>query len=381
MGVDCTVISAGDGNYDEYIGDYGERVIRLPISNRATQNSPGKNKKLFPFKRSLRAMIYFIIPPLLLDFSVKRWILQPSLRAMLTKIAHESDCIVSSYGPLGPFLLGWWLARKTRKSWIADIRDSFESRDGKTSRLAKSLSRCLEARLLCKATQCVTIGKTLADHLMTTYDINFAAIYNGWTDIDIISRRNKNKFVEPYLYYAGSIYEHQIPALAIVLEAIHLKAIQENKKIKLKIQLLNDHTDGALTKLINYELNHEIIELLPPVDPKMVNEELANSIGALVLETIDDNDILRKGTVTGKLIGLLASRMPGIAVSSKTGEIRELVNKVPGWYGVDDVEGCREALDKLLNHCSMDSNIQALMEFNMSKQAELFLQLVRKAIQ
>ncbi len=381
MGVDCTVISAGDGNYDEYIGDYGERVIRLPISNRATQNSPGKNKKLFPFKRSLRAMIYFIIPPLLLDFSVKRWILQPSLRAMLTKIAHESDCIVSSYGPLGPFLLGWWLARKTRKSWIADIRDSFESRDGKTSRLAKSLSRCLEARLLCKATQCVTIGKTLADHLMTTYDINFAAIYNGWTDIDIISRRNKNKFVEPYLYYAGSIYEHRISALAIVLEAIHLKAIQENKKIKLKIQLLNDHTDGALTKLINYELNHEIIELLPPVDPKMVNEELANSIGALVLETIDDNDILRKGTVTGKLIGLLASRMPGIAVSSKTGEIRELVNKVPGWYGVDDVEGCREALDKLLNHCSMDSNIQALMEFNMSKQAELFLQLVRKAIQ
>lgn len=381
MGVDCTVISAGDGNYDEYIGDYGERVIRLPIANRATQNSQGKNKKNFPFKRSLKAMFSLIIPPLLLDFTVKRWILQPSLRAMLTKIAHESDCIVSSYGPLGPFLLGWWLARKTRKPWIADIRDSFESRDGKTSRPAKSLSRSLEARLLRKATMRITIGKVLANHLMTTYDIKFAAIYNGWTDTDIISRRNENKFVEPYLYYAGSIYEHRISALAIVLEAIHLKATQDNKKIKLKIRLLNDHTDGALTKLISYELAHEIIELLPPVDPKTVNEEIANSVGALVLEAIDDNDILRKGTVTGKLIGLLASGMPGIAISSKTGEIRELLNKVPGWYGVDDVKGCREALDKLLNHRSIDFNIEALMEFNVSRQAELFLQLVRKAIQ
>lgn len=374
-GVDCTVISAGDSNYDEYIGDYGERVIRLPIANRTIQNSQGKNKNNFPFKRSLKAMFSLIIPPLLLDFSVKRWILQPSLRAMLTKIAHGSDCIVSSYGPLGPFLLGWWLARKTRKPWVADIRDSFESRDGKTSKSAKSLSRGIEAKLLRKATLRITIGKTLANHLMTTYGINFAAIYNGWTDADIISRRNKNKFVEPYLYYAGSIYGHRISALAIVLEAI-----RENKKIKLKIRLLNDHTDDALTKLINCELNHEIIELLPSVDPKTVNEELANSVGALVLEAIDDNDVLRKGTVTGKLIGLLASGMPGIAISSKTGEISDLVNKVPGWYGVDDVEGCREALVKLLNHCPEDLNIQSLMEYNMSKQAELFLQLVRKAI-
>lgn len=376
MGVDCTVISAGDGNYDEYIGDYGERVIRLPIANRATQNSQRRNKKDFPFKRNLKVMFSLIIPPLLLDFSVKKWILQPSLRAMLTKIAHESDCIVSSYGPLGPFLLGWWLARKTRKPWIADIRDSFESRDGKTSRPAKSLSRCLEEKLLRKATLCITIGETLANHLTTTYGTNFEAIYNGWTDTDIISSRDKNKFVEPHLYYAGSLYEHQMPALAIVLESI-----QKNKKIKLKVRLLNDHTYGSLTKLINSEPYHEIIEFLPPVDPKTVNEELANSVGALVLEAIDDNDILRKGTITGKLIGLLASGMPGVAISSKTGEIRELVNKVPGWYGVDDVEGCREALDKLLNHHFIDFNKEALMEFNMSRQAELFLQLVRKAIQ
>lgn len=375
MGADCTVIAAGDGKFDEYIGNHGERVIRLPISNRSTQNPRMRNNKNFPLKRSLKTIFSLIIPPLLLDLSIKKWILQPRLRAMLTIIAYESDCIISSYGPLGPFLLGWRLARKTQKPWIADIRDSFESRDGKTSRPAKSLSRNLEARLLRKAMLRVTVGKTLADHLTATYGIKFTAIYNGWTDADIISGRNKNKFVEPYLYYAGSLYEHQMPALAIVL-----KSIQKNSKIKLTIRLLNDQTNGALTKLINSGSNHEIIELLPPVDPKTVNEELANSVGALVLEAIDDNDILRKGTITGKLIGLLASGIPGIAVSSKTGEIRELVNKVPGWYGVDDVEGCREALGKLMNHCSEDLNLQALMEYKMSKQADLFLQLVREAI-
>lgn len=374
MGVDCTVISAGDGKPNDYMGMHGERIIRLPISNHAMQTSLEGKAKKYSTRRILKMMLSLVVPPLLWNSFNKRWLVQFGSSKVLTKIARESDCIISSYGPLGPFILGWWLARKASKPWIADIRDSFASRDGKTSWLSKSLSRILEGRLLRKAEQRITIGKTLADYLSTTYGVKFEAVYNGWTDTDIVTVRNRNKRKEAYLYYAGSIYEHQIPALAIVF-----KVIQGTPNVKLKIRLLNDHTRGALTRLINSITVPGKIELLPAVDPKTVNEELADSIGALVVEAINNNDDVRKGTVTGKLISLLASGKPGIAVSSKIGEIRDLVSKVPGWHGVDKVEECQEALDKLLNHHSIDFDPQCLAEFHMSKQAESFLQLVRKA--
>lgn len=372
IGVECTVIAAGDGNYDEYKSSSGERVIRLPISNRSSSYIKGQKKKDLTIRSVMKGVLFFVIPPILLNFSARRWLVQPGLKTWLIDIAHDSDCMISTYGPLGPFLLGWKLANKTGKPWIADIRDSFESRDARASWFARSWSRWLEGKILREATLRITIGKYLADFLSNTYKIDFSAIYNGWTDADIIEKADKKKSQEPYLYYAGSIYEHRIPAVSVVFEAI-----QNNPKIRLRMRLLNDHTNGSFNQLVSGISKPEKIELLPPVDQEIVNEELANSVGALVVEAIDDNDAMRNGTVTGKLLGLLASGMPGIAVSSKNGEIRHLVEKVPRWYGVDNPKQCIVALDNLIKGQTIQSGPQNLIDYHMTKQTERLLCLIR----
>lgn len=374
-GVDCTVIAAGDGVYHEYVGKNGERVIRLPILNRTLQTMQAKNKKTMSVKKCVKALLSYAIPPLLLSFSMQQWRAQFTFRRKLLRIARESDCIISSYGPLNPFLLGWRLAVKTNRPWIADLRDSFESRDGGASRWAKSVSRILEKRLLQRAKQRVTVGEYLARHLSSVCQADFSAIYNGWTDADLVKEPRKKEFEEPYLYYAGSIYDHRMPALSIVCEAI-----QKHPKIKLKIRLLNDHTQGSLRQLMAGLCEQKKIELLPPVEQQIVDQELADAAGVLVIESLDNNDVMRNGTVTGKLIGLLASGIPGIAVSSPSGEIRHLVEKTPGWHGVETIKQCTAALDDLMKPHHVKSNRQYLIDYHMSEQAERLLGLIKNVI-
>lgn len=121
---------------------------------------------------------------------------------------------------------------------------------------------------------------------------------------------------------------------------------------------------------------------MPPIDQAIVNAELAKAVCAVVVvEDISCHDAVRNGTVTGKLTALLvASGMPGIAVSSKSGEIRHLVSKVPNWYGVDSVEQCVNALKQLISEDKsnvLDRN--ALQNYHMDNQVKVLYALIQSA--
>jgi hypothetical protein len=375
LGVECSVIAAGDGIYDEYFGEYGERVIRLPFSNRATISLHAQNRRVSSVKGLWKPAHFYMLPPVIRECITRQWFVYVAYRKLLLEIARESNCIVSSYGPLPPFLVGWILSKNTGRPWIVDIRDSFESRYGHASKWAASLSRILEKILLSQAKRCVAIGEYLASHLSSTYKKEFSAIYNGWVDADVVVKPNRNRFEDPYLYYAGSIYDHQMPALSIVFEAI-----QKHPSVRLKIRLLNDYTTGLFAQLMDAVYRSEKIEMLPPVEQATVDKELAEAVGALVVEDMAGDDVMRNGTVTGKLIGLMASGIPGLAVSSQHGEIRHLVAKTPGWHGIETVKQCTAALDDLMKPHHVKSNPQYLMDYHMSKQAERLLGLIKNVI-
>lgn len=375
-GARCTVVAAGDGRASQQSGPAHETVFRLPISNiDSTASAVGSKNMRKAWRKRVRQAVLAAVPPMLREFDVRHWLRQTRSSPELLDLAAQSDCIISSYGPLGPLMLGRQLALTTKKPWIADVRDALDFKDGFVIGPARSVSRALERRILGQAKLRTTVGVTLAEYLRELYGLSFEAIYNGWSDADLLDATGQERGDERYLYYAGSIYHHRIPALRVVLGAISMRS-----DVCLKIRLLKDHTAGALRQSIEEFDLSDRVQLLPPVSQDVVDRELCGSLGALVLEDIAGTDAVMNGIVTGKLLGLLASGVKGIAVSAPTGEIRHLIEDVTGWHGVDSVEQCANAIADLIASPGRVDNSAHLREFHMSQQAERLMGFVSTAL-
>jgi glycosyltransferase involved in cell wall biosynthesis len=370
----CTVISAGDGNQNSYIGNAGENIIRVGISNRDIEKEKPeiavKAKK--SIKQQLKGCILRTIPSSWLSKPKNSWLRVLQNTPDILQIAQQSDFIISSYGPMGTFMAGNWLAQTFNKKWVADIRDAFESKGSGKFWLAGKLDRFYEKQMLKKAFLKITVGETLANYLSKQYNQEFIAIYNGWSIQDMQSSRYLNNTDNPYLYYAGTIYQHQIPALNVLF-----KALLHFPQLQLKVRLLKDSTGGDLKDLAEKSNQSRQIVFLPPAPPELIEEELMQSSGAIVIESIDSSDELRNGTVTGKLLSLLVSGLPGIAVVSEKCEITKLVQKATGWYSVDNVDDCIVSIIKILEEQKLIDNSEVLKEFNMEQQAAKLIKELR----
>lgn len=371
-GHNCTIISAGNGKPDTYVGTAGEKVIRVSISNR--ENVKGKSelavKSNMSCKKRLKDFLLKTIPSSCLRSPYDYWKTTLQNTPGAIEIAQQSDCIVSSYGPIGPFMAGRWLAKETNKPWVADIRDAFESKGTGKFWVAKKVDRAYERILLKRACLRITVGETLANYLSKQYRQEFIAIYNGWSGLDKLLASKKESL---YFYYAGTIYQHRLSALNVLIKSLHYFP-----QLQLKIRLLKDSTGGELNDFLKNTNQSGQVVILPPAPPEIIDEELMQSSGAIVIENIDPSDELRNGTVTGKLLSLLVSGLPGIAVVSKECEITRLVQKANGWYSVENIKDCVSAIKNVLNQKDLINNAEALREYSMDQQAaKLILSLSR----
>lgn len=377
IGVDCTVVSAGDGAFWAGVGEAGERIIRLPISNRA----PKRRNKGESLRDLLRTIIKsagrFFVPLFLRSRNIKIWRDALTSHPEVTQAAEECDIVVASYGPMAPLLCGDYIASNYNKPLVIDIRDSFQAKEGAAFFLSRRVSRFMERKVLAKSCARITIGEKLAHYMAKQYGLSFHAIYNGWSDEDLVlgleyKREGADKGESPYLYYAGTIYQHRLDALVLVL-----KALRQNE-LRLRLRVLSDNTAQGLLTVVKEHGMVDRVDLLPPVSSTEVAEEMLRSHGVLVVENLAPSE-LHDGTVTGKLFGLLASGVPGIAVCSPTSEIREIIDVVEGWYGVSTKEECRNAIRALqTNEKRGVRKAEGIADYCVSMQAEHFYALLQK---
>ncbi|MFD1007281.1 hypothetical protein [Oceanisphaera ostreae] len=346
----CTMISAGDGTESIARGANGETVICLPISNQQEATSALGSQARITLKQRIKGMARPFIPLYNRNLSSNKWLQKILANDAACNAIEKSDVLIASYGPMQPLSAGVFLAKKFNKPLVVDIRDSFESKDLNCFFWARWLSRKQEKKLLKSAALRVTVGARLASHLENTYNMPFEAVYNGWAQDDLIADIGKAKVKQDYLYYAGSIYEHQLPALKLVLEAT-----AEYPILKLRLRLLRDNTEGKLEELINNSPNKSIIEILPPTTQKIVTTEVIESNGVLVLEKLQSSP-LHDGTVTGKLFQLIALGKPGFALCSPTSEIAEIVRPLEHWFLASDIYSAQRGIDKVLQ---AQSNVSA----------------------
>lgn len=377
IGVDCTVVAAGDGAFWTGVGEAGERIIRLPISNRA----PKRRNKGGGLRDLLRTIIKnagrFFVPLFFRGRNIKIWRDALTSHPEVTQAAEECDIVVASYGPMAPLLCGDYIASNYNKPLVIDVRDSFQAKEGAAFFLSRRVSRFMERKVLVKSCARITIGEKLAHYMAKQYGLSFHAIYNGWSDEDLVlgleyQREGADKGESPYLYYAGTIYQHQLDALVLVL-----KALRQNE-LRLRIRVLSDNTAKGLLTVVKEHEMVDRVDLLPPVSSTEVTEEMLRSHGVLVVENLASSE-LHDGTVTGKLFGLLASGVPGIAVCSPTSEIREIIDVVEGWYGVSTKEECRNAIRALqTNEKRGVGKAEGIADYCVSMQAEHLYALLQK---
>jgi hypothetical protein len=369
-GTRCTVVAAGGTGFVECEGESGERVIRAGIANGQfgfDRGEPGPRKSLY---RKLIRQGVRGVPPVFLGGSSREWLRAVRHDRIMLEAAN-ADLVLSSYGPLGPLLAGAYVAARLNKPWIADIRDSFEAKDGDSLNVARAVSRFAERQLLMRANARLTVGDYLASHLSARYQLPFHAIYNGWTPADITERRADLTPTEQYLYYAGSIYRHQLGALEVVL-----KALERYPNLRLRLRVLTDSTAGGLARLIALSNCSDRVDVFPSVDPATVQRELSAALAVLVLEDLAPSpDGPGRGTVTGKLFGLLASGVPGIAVSSPDGEIRSLAALVSHWSGAESPEQIVSALARI-DQLTEDGSHDELQRYQVSAQARFLREVI-----
>jgi len=372
QGINTTVVSAGNGNESETIGSHGEQIIRLPISNQNTAGATGSTSfEKSRVRKSLGKIFSFCCPPILRDFSSIKWFFQYFYEPRLIATASQADVIISSYGPLGPLMLGSILACKAQKTFIIDIRDSFEARDGISCKLGQAISRRIERHLLALARMRITVGDTLAGHLESVYHLKFMSLYNGWTDDDLVYRSPNP---DHSLFYAGTIYQHQLDALAIVLQGLI-----RSQGLRLRIRLLNDNTNGDLLRLIQTLKAEHLVDILPPADNSVIKEEMSSAAAVLVLEDLYAASPWATGTITGKFFGLLASGVPGIVVANPRGELWKLASNSDTLRCAHTLLEFQQALEKITELSPRKMNQTWLSSYSVHTQTKKFIQRLTHA--
>jgi glycosyltransferase involved in cell wall biosynthesis len=373
LGVASSVICVGKGNLNRHVGTYGEQIFRfISTEHPSFANNTIPVQKRTSYISSLKRWFLKFLPDYLINKYLRKWDLSNKSSNEITNLAQTSDFIISSYGEWNAFITGWQMARKSGKPWIADIRDSFELKTGYNKPyLVRLMDRHLVSRLLKRAALRLTIGEKLSDYLSSQYHVKFHSIYNGWVPEDVLTMSSKDSGNEKYLYYAGMIYEHQLPALFVLLTAM-----SNFTELRLKVRLLKDSSKQGLNDWIEKNNFEKIIEILPPISKEEVKKETTQAVGIIVLEDIISNSKARKGTVTGKLMSLLVSGKPGIAIASKDGEIANLTKKAEGWYFADNENDCYYAINEILSDKKNIDNCSILTEYSMKEQSKKLLELL-----
>lgn len=349
-----------------YLSESGDEVTVASTKLRSASGWWGE--RVIPLGRALELTSTPIassrLPPLgmgMFDRSTLSWLGHSITSPALRDAARTADVVISTYGPAGPTWAAYALSLFFRRPLALDIRDVPESRTS-DGRLQRALVRLLEGIVIGRAALVSTVGDVLSAYLSKRHGVKVVSIFNGWVDTDRVQANPQTR--GNYLYYAGSVYGHQLAAFEVVCSAL-----ASVEGLTLKVRLLQGDAD-ALNGIAGTAGVGGRVEILPPVDSQIVQEEVAGARMVLVLEALQYRAAWQAGTVTGKLIGLIAGGKQGIAVCRRDSELSSIASRFP-WWGV---AADRNSLAALLN--ATDPEVEPELD-NLLEPFKMELQIKR----
>jgi len=286
-----------------------------------------------------------------------------------------ADLVLGSFGPAAALWLARRLAGQFNVPWVADFRDLAALRPDRRNRPSQWLDRLIERRLLRSAAAITTVSPTLAALLGETYRRRTEVVYNGWDDA---TRRPGDghlgqrcampqpPLAEPYLYYAGRWYPERVRAGRLVLEVLTARP-----DVHWVVRSLGP---AAAEREIQSEASRlgvaDRVHLQGPCDPDQVSREADGSLANLVLDDVDGGRRWSRGTLTGKLLELVAAAGPVLAVTRADSDMGPILQRTGKGAVCPDAESLVRLVGRL-RHAPLayQGDQQAIESFSKSRQA------------
>lgn len=256
----------------------------------------------------------------------------------LKSIGHP-ELVIGTYPGMGNLYVAYYLAKKWKVPFVMDIRDlmsQFEELPKGFWQL-KWLDKRLENFYFRHASGIVTVTKGFKKILTEYHHKRVAVVYNGWEEtLPVKNICNEDLEKCKYLYYAGSLYGHRLESLRILVRA--LKKINANIVFKILLRITGPMELIMEAKhMFNNEGVEDIVCLMDGCDEETVREEQSKAYINIVLSDIEQKKRYLLATIPGKLIELLTSSQPILAVTAHESEIAYVL-RITGKGAVAETE-------------------------------------------
>ncbi len=283
------------------------------------------------------------------------------------------DYIITSVGPFSSALFGLRSKRLISKiKWIVDIRDSISLYPHfKRGFIKRKLDRFIDYSIIAKSDSVITVSDSLAEIFSDFYLTKVHVIYNGYSEpINDKSFNIKQDDSRKVIFYGGKIYEHQLKSFEILCDAISKSIV----KYKIMMRLVNhEYKNNILSISKNFKVD---IEVLPQVSDQLFKEEANNADILLILESVEYNNKIGKGTLTGKLFNYLPLDGPILSVCRLDSDINIILKRTKRGVVYDNVDNIKKFLDLVKRESFIGNN--SVTNYSRTAQANQLIRLLNE---
>lgn len=305
------------------------------------------------------------------DVLASSWYWSVTSNRQLVDRFPRPDIVLASYGPNSALWLGRYFSRRYGVPWIADFRDPGALRYSARTSLGSRIDSYAERAVLRSASAITTVGATWSEALAQHYDCPTETVYNGFEykgdAVGTASGEAQPSASADYLYYAGTVYEHQLPAMQAVLDAIaHLP------EIRLRVRLVG--VKDAVDTITHWTATLPFagrVELLPRCSAATALQEANSALCNLVLGDLMPNDNWTKGHITGKFLELVALKPAVLVVAKRNGEFDEVLSRTAKGEVCTDSGEVAGFLNSLQRGRSYEGKPSAVARYSKHEQCEV----------
>jgi len=293
-----------------------EQIFRVGNHPGLNLNKDSRNSIISDFRRKA-GFLFRVMDTALFEWSNE--ILHN--QELMAKLKIESfDIIISSYGPSSALRIGNKLSKILDIPVVYDFRDLgalHEGEDFNQNSIARYIDRKIEANYLKNAAAITSVSRVFVSRIQEEYSKHTKVIYNGWSSFEENQTYNVPEVSEkPYMYYAGRFYSHQVQSILLVINSL------EFSNHNLIIRSLGPKEIEK--KIIEFAKSRGVynkVKILPKTTANIVTKECSKASVNLVFESLNKDNRLMKGVITGKLLQLLIVTAPILAVARNDSEI------------------------------------------------------------
>lgn len=240
----------------------------------------------------------------------------------------DSDIVIGSFPSVGSLLVARYISKELQIPFVAEIRDLISDfpEEGYRKNDFEIVQDIIEEKILLRDVDLiVTVTKGFQNILKKRFKgKRIATVYNGWEKNYEIGKEGVRG---NYIYFAGTLYEHRIESLSLLIDVIE----NVNISIHLKVRSLGpEHLTHKLRTLVCERGATEFVEILDAESEKVVLKEQQEALINLVPSSIHKEEKALMTTIPGKLFELLVIDRPILAIipsGSEIGEILSICNK------------------------------------------------------